>query len=109
MLRIVKLLGVGAAVVVMIALVGVMAAQITPSHQPQNQCLKELFLAMSMGVSQDLLKSRYSFHESHETVPKATYRALKAGALLAGADKPAKFWDRADSFKIDITKLPACE
>lgn len=103
MLRAVKFIGIGA------ALVGVTAAQITPFHQPQNQCFKESFLAMSVGVSQDLLKSRYSFHESHETIPQTMYRAVKARALLAGAEKPAKFWERASHLESAISKLPACE
>lgn len=105
MLRVAKLIGVGTAVVIIIALVSMTMAQITPYYQQQNQCFKELFLAMSLGDSQALLKSRSSFHEGYEA--KATYKALKASALLGNAQ--GKFKGEADSFTPDITKLPVCE
>lgn len=116
MLRAAKLLGLGAAVGV-VTLAVVFSQQLNPSttaaqhivSRPQQQdfCLKDLFTAISL--ARDSSKSRYSSHESHETIPKTMYRALKAGALLAGANKPAKFWERASGLEGAITKLPACE
>ena len=118
MLRVVKLFGVGVALVVAVLAVtfskqfnlNTTALQIASHPQQQeDSCLKDLFAAaMLVEIARGSFQSHYSFQEDYENTSKARYRALKASVLLG--DKQAKLWDKgADSFKIDIAKMPACE